>query len=88
VLSTVSNDKNRKIFIYPNPAYDSYNMSIDDPALAPQIIKIIDLSGKVVFTVPIEQDIKNIQVMENLKTGNYIVSLESGNLIIYTERLN
>jgi hypothetical protein len=62
-------------------------MSIDDPALAPQIIKIIDLSGKVVFTVPIEQDIKNIQVMENLKTGVYIVTLESGNLVLYTEKL-
>ena len=41
--STGSGDTERKIIIYPNPAHDFFNISIEDATLALQIIKIIDL---------------------------------------------
>jgi uncharacterized repeat protein (TIGR02059 family) len=73
--------------IYPNPAHDFFNISIQDPTLEPHIIKISDLYGKIVFIDPIEQDIKNVQIPGNLKTGIYIVTLESSSLILYAQKL-
>ena len=86
-ITLVSADiKARKIIIYPNPAQDFFNISIKDPNLEPDIIRIIDLYGTIVFTVPIEC-VKNVQIPINLTTGNYIVTLESGSLVLYTQKL-
>lgn len=79
--------KERKIIIYPNPAKDNVNILIEDPTLDVQIIKIIDLSGKIVFTDTIEQGIKYVQIPLILKTGNYIVTLETGSLKMYAQKL-
>jgi len=77
----------RKAKIYPNPAHDFFNISIEDSTLTPQIIKVIDLSGKIVFTDSIEQSFKNVPIPENLKTSLYIITLESGNNILYAQKL-
>ena len=87
VTSGSGNTKGRKINIYPNPAHDFVNISVEDPTLATQIIKIIDLSGKIVYKYALEQDTKNVQIPIDLKTGMYIVILESGKLIQYTQKL-
>jgi len=79
--------KERKIIIYPNPASNFINISIGDLTSIPQIIKIIDLSGKIVFTEYILQGIKNVQIIENLNTGIYIILLISNNLILYSQKL-
>jgi len=77
----------RKITIYPNPAYAFFKISIDEPTVEPQILKIIDLSGKVVLTEFIEQGLQNIQIPVNFKAGNYIVTVESNNKIHFTQKL-
>ena len=59
--------KERKITFYPNPATDLINISIEDPSLAPQLIRITDLYGKIVYTNHVKPDIKNIQIPVNLK---------------------
>jgi uncharacterized repeat protein (TIGR02059 family) len=76
-----------KITIYPNPAHDFFNILFGEPTLVRQIIKIIDLSGKIVFKDFIDQGITNIRIPISLRTGIYIVSLESGKLILFTQKL-
>lgn len=77
----------RKAKIYPNPAHDFFNISIQDSTMFPLTIKIIDLSGKIVFINSLEQGIKNVQIPKNLTTSLYIISLESGNLIRQSQKL-
>ena len=57
-IPDLSDTEDRKVIIYPNPSRGFLNISIEDPTLEPQIIKIRDLYGNVVFTNSIEQGIK------------------------------
>lgn len=84
---TGSSNLEKKINIYPNPAHNFINISVEDPILVPQIIKILDLSGKIVFTHFIEQRISNVQIPDSFKTGIYIVTLESHNLVLSSTKL-
>ena len=82
------NLKKFKILIYPNPAHDFLNVSIDETALlSPLILKIIDLSGRILSTNIIKQDIYNVYIPINLRAGNYIITLESGSLIRRSQKL-
>ena len=88
-LLTPHSDDNEgsKITIYPNPAHDYFNISIDDQTFTPKTLKLIDLSGKIVFTDKLEQDFKKVQIPENINSGLYIITLELGNLILYSQKL-
>jgi len=80
--------KGSKTIIYPNPAHDFINISIEDSTIiTPILLKITDLSGRVVSTYFIEQDIHNAKINVNLRTGNYIVTLESGKSIRLSQKL-
>jgi uncharacterized repeat protein (TIGR02059 family) len=76
-----------KIIIYPNPAQDFFNISIEEPTLEPDLIRIIDYSGKIVFKDSLKPGIKNIQIQNNLNTGLYIVELRSGSLTLDAQKL-
>jgi hypothetical protein len=76
-----------KIIIYPNPAQDFVNISIVEPTLEPDIIIIIDFSGRIVFKDLLEPGIKNIQIQNNLNTGVYILELRSGSLTLDAQKL-
>ena len=75
------------IRIFPNPAHNFFNIMIEGETLNPQIIKIFDLAGKLVFTGLIEQNVKKVQIPINLSTGVYIISLYSGTLNLLTQKL-
>jgi Secretion system C-terminal sorting domain/Putative flagellar system-associated repeat/Bacterial Ig-like domain (group 2) len=73
--------------IFPNPAHDFINIQIVEPTLVPDLIKIIDLTGKIVFQNKVKPDIKDFQIPINLKQGVYIVQMGSGNQILFTQKL-
>jgi uncharacterized repeat protein (TIGR02059 family) len=77
----------RKILIYPNPASDSFNISVQGSSPVHQTLKIIDLSGKIVYTESINQNISNVQIPENINSGLYIVTLETGGIILDNQKL-
>jgi uncharacterized repeat protein (TIGR02059 family) len=76
-----------KVVIYPNPARDFFNISIEEPDIKPDMIRLIDLSGTVLFEALLNDDIKKIQIPGNIMPGMYIVELRSGNLILDTQKL-
>jgi hypothetical protein len=81
------NTDQRKIIIYPNPAQNFFNISIEEPTMEPNSISIIDLSGKIVFEEPFNPGIKNVQIPDNLTSGIYIVELKSGTITLDAQKL-
>lgn len=53
----------------------------------PLIVKIIDLSGKIILIKSLEQGIKNVQIPKYLGTNLYIITMESGDLIRQSQKL-
>jgi uncharacterized repeat protein (TIGR02059 family) len=76
-----------KIIIYPNPAPDYFNILFEEKFINPDLVRIIDLSGKVVFEDLIEGNIITVQIPPAIKSGIYIVELKSGSLTIFAQQL-
>jgi hypothetical protein len=75
------------ICIYPNPAKEFINISVLEPLLEPQIIRIFDLSGKLCMESRLDQGVSNAQIPINLESGLYIVKLMHGVLTLFTQKL-
>jgi len=73
--------------IYPNPAHEFINIRIDESTLLPDFIRIISLSGKVVFQDKMNPNIKELQIPLNLIEGVYFVQIGSDNLTVFTQKL-
>ncbi|MCE5347908.1 MAG: T9SS type A sorting domain-containing protein, partial [Bacteroidales bacterium] len=81
--------------IYPNPAQDILNISIQYPnnssieeiPNSSSIIRFIDLSGKVVSEKSLDPGVKEIQIPINLRSGIYIVQMISDGLTVATNKL-
>ena len=85
--SNSDNSKEKNVIIYPNPAGDFFYISIEEPTMEPDKVRIIDLSGKIVFEKVLNPVIKNIQIPISLKSAVYLVELSVGNLILFTQKL-
>jgi uncharacterized repeat protein (TIGR02059 family) len=74
-----------KMTIYPNPVHQIINISIEntgtlsvqDASKLPQIIRIIDLSGKLCIEKTLESGVATIRIPINLVKGIYIVLMLS-----------
>ena len=76
-----------KISIYPNPAKSFINILIDEPLLDLNYIRIIDISGKIIFEDTFVEGINNVQLPSNINSGIYLVEIRSGNAILGTQKL-
>ncbi len=70
-----ANNKDQTVKIYPNPALHYIKISIDEPALILDYIKIIDLSGRIVFQDKMNRDVREFQIPLNLSPGAYFVQM-------------
>jgi hypothetical protein len=77
----------RKIVIYPNPVHDYINISIEEATFNFDRVRIIDLSGKVVFEKVVNPLIKSLQFPVNLNSGIYLIDLGLNNLVLFTQEL-
>ena len=84
---TLTFKEQSQIIIYPNPANDYINISIKVQTLTPDFIRIINLSGKIVYEEMVEPDNKELQIPINLFNGVYIVQMGSGDLTLFTQKL-
>jgi hypothetical protein len=73
--------------LYPNPADVLVNVRIDDSTLKPDFIRIVNLTGKVVYEDKIDPEIRDFQVPVDFKQGIYIVQLGSGELTFFAQKL-
>jgi uncharacterized repeat protein (TIGR02059 family) len=73
--------------IYPNPAHELVNILIDEPTFVPDFIKIVSLTGKILFDSKVDPDIKHFQIPVDFKQGIYVVQMGTGNLTVFTQKL-
>jgi len=78
-------DKILKIF--PNPALDHINISISDPSVVFDYIRIINFSGKVVFLDNVNPADREYQIPINLIPGVYIIQLGFNDIPHFTQKL-
>jgi hypothetical protein len=82
-----TNYREQPVKIFPNPAHEFVNIRIFDPTLIPDFIRIITLSGKVIFQEKVNPDITELQIPLNLIEGIYILQMGSGNMTLFTQKL-
>jgi hypothetical protein len=75
------------IKIYPNPAYNHIYVSIIDPTMVLDYIRIINLSRNVVYQDEVDPDVRDFQIQINLLPGFYIVQMGLNNEPYFTEKL-
>ena len=73
--------------LYPNPVCERLNIRIDDPSLKPDFIKILNLSGDIVYEDLMNPGITDLSIPINFGRGIYIVQIGSGDLTLFTQKL-
>jgi hypothetical protein len=82
-----SNYEDLIVKIYPNPAREMVNILIDEPTFNPDFIKIISLTGKVLYNGKIDPGIRQLQVSIDFRQGVYIVQMGTGEMTVFTQKL-
>jgi len=81
--------------INPNPVHNILNVlfmyastfSVQDPAASPQILRILDISGKIFMEKLLVTGVSNIKFPINLKSGIYNVLILCGGLDISSQKI-
>jgi uncharacterized repeat protein (TIGR02059 family) len=84
-----------QITIYPNPANQMINISVeypnnipvDDAVILSPVLRIFSTSGMLVYEKLLDPGVNNVQIPINLKTGVYIVQMLSGKVIVAASKL-
>lgn len=82
--------ENNSISIYPNPATDNINIQFVEGEYNQAIVLIRDISGRTIMTKPlteIKQGYTEYINVSSFVTGNYLVSIISGNKVLITEKI-
>jgi hypothetical protein len=79
--------ENLPVKIYPNPAKLYFTVHIDRSEIKPDLIQVIHPSGIVLITSEVDPNIRELKIPINLPNGIYIVSLYSGGLTRFTQKL-
>jgi hypothetical protein len=74
-----------KISFYPNPAREYINVKNTEPTTG-QIIRIVDLSGKICLEETL-LDNSSTRIPFNLKKGIYVVEIVSGKIKNHVQKL-
>lgn len=82
-----ANYEDLPVKLYPNPAQESVNIRIDDPSVTPDFIRILNMTGQVLYEEKMDPGIKNLLVPLNLRSGTYILQMGSGGLTLFTQKL-
>lgn len=73
--------------IYPNPANDYITISLDDSSPAADFVRFIEISGKVIYELKVDPEIRKFTIPINLKNGVYVLQWGSGNLTVFAQKL-
>jgi hypothetical protein len=90
-----STSSNVQMNIYPNPAHHMFNLaikyssafSLQDAKVSSQILRIIDISGKLILERLLTPGIDLVNFPVNLRSGVYIVQMLLGSRIIGSQKL-
>jgi hypothetical protein len=63
------------------------NILIDEPTFNPDFIKIVSLTGKVLYNGKVDPGIRQLQVPVDFSQGVYIVQMGIGEMTVFTQKL-
>lgn len=87
VLSTSDIDFSSNLKVFPNPAQDRVNISMDiNTTLTVASIRILDSAGRLILTEPLKSSEQEVDV-SGLNSGFYLIQLVSGNELFGTTKL-
>lgn len=74
-----TSQKENKLVVYPNPASDAFTVEINSDERKNGIIRLYDLTGKLIFNQPIliDKGINSIYLNENLRKGVYVLNIRT-----------
>jgi hypothetical protein len=75
------------IKIYPNPAHELINIKVEETNIAPDFIRIISMSGKVLLEDKIDPEVSEFSLPIDLKRGVYLVQIGEGNITLFSQKL-
>ncbi len=84
--SSGTSDNKEGISVYPNPAREYINIENTETSLVPLIVRIFDFSGKLCMETPLNSGNSN-KIQINLKSGIYIVKIETGSMVRFNQKL-
>jgi len=64
--------------IYPNPAVDVFKIDLRNLDFHQGVMKVTDLSGKVILTEELVKEVTEIGLSPGMKAGVYVITVESG----------
>lgn len=73
--------------IYPNPARDYFTVRIDETSIAYDFLKIISLTGKILFQERVEQGVSEFRVPIDLLKGIYLIQMGAGKITMFSQKL-
>lgn len=73
--------------LYPNPARESVNVRIEDMTMKADFIRIVNLTGKVVYEDKLDPEIRDFQIPVDFRHGIYILQMGSGELTFFAQKL-
>jgi uncharacterized repeat protein (TIGR02059 family) len=81
------NTGEKDFVLYPNPAGDFFNIATHEQIIAPDFVRIFDLSGKIVYENFYESGPLNVQIPSYIKSGVYLVTLSSGSVTLFVQQI-
>lgn len=82
ITSMSSSDEDKKISVYPSPAFNTINLSLTNRSLKGSVAKVIDVKGSVVKTFVIT-GVKEQIDLTNLASGMYYIGLANGTTVAF-----
>jgi uncharacterized repeat protein (TIGR02059 family) len=73
--------------IYPNPAKNYFNVRIDETSVVNDFLRIVSLTGKILFQEKIDPGVSEFRVPINLLKGIYLIQMGAGNLTLFSQKL-
>jgi uncharacterized repeat protein (TIGR02059 family) len=73
--------------LYPNPAKSYFNVRIDETLVVYDFLKIISITGKVLFEQKVEPGVSEFRVAINLLKGIYLIQMGAVNTTLFSQKL-
>jgi hypothetical protein len=78
--------ENQPYKMYPNPASGFINILIEESSLVPDLIRIISITGKILFEDKLNPDLREFRIPLNLSNGIYLIQLGSKRSTLFSQK--
>lgn len=82
-----SSYEEQPVKIYPNPARDYFNVRIEETSLVHDYLRIVSMTGSILFEERIDPGVSELRVPINLLKGVYLLQIGTRKLTLFSQKL-